>query len=101
MVQSKDIMHGLESVIRRSRDAEIGIIVEGGKYLAYRKKMKKVIAKELENLKAIKNEFTISSRNKDMDTFSILTEAEVFIVNSLESLLLFITAPKGLLKQGK
>lgn len=51
-------------------------------------------------MKAIKNEFTVSSTNKDKETFSILKEAEAVTANSLESLLLFITAPsKGQLKQ--
>ena len=46
MVHSKDIMHEIWSVILRRRDVESGITVEGGKYLSYRKKMKKAIAKQ-------------------------------------------------------
>jgi len=45
MVHSKDIMHEIRSVILRRRDVG-GITVEGGKYLSYRKKMKKAIAKQ-------------------------------------------------------
>ncbi|KAJ1397684.1 hypothetical protein SESBI_31619 [Sesbania bispinosa] len=104
MVQSKDILHELQSVIRRKRDAANGITIEGGKYLAYRKKMKKTIGKALENLKAIKNEFTVSSSNKDKETnsmLSILKEAEAVTVSSLESLLLFVIGSKGQLKESR
>jgi len=52
-------MHELVPVIRRKRDAEMGSTIEGGKYLACRKKMKREIAKALRDLKAIKNEFTV------------------------------------------
>ncbi|KAJ1397677.1 hypothetical protein SESBI_31612 [Sesbania bispinosa] len=104
MLQSKDILHELQSVIRRKRDAADGITIEGGKYLAYRKKMKKTIGKALENLKAIKNEFTVSSLNIDKETYSmlsILKEAEAVTVSSLESLLLFIIGPKGQFNQSR
>ena len=102
--QSKDSIQELQSVIRRRRDAETGLITEGGRYLASRKKMKKSIQKSLGNFKGIKNEFKVSSSNKDKETFSmlnILKEAEVVTMSSLESLLLFITGPKGQSKKSR
>ncbi|KAJ1387936.1 hypothetical protein SESBI_39562 [Sesbania bispinosa] len=72
--------------------------------LAYRKKMMKTIGKALDNLKAINNEFTVSSSNREKETnsmLSILKEAEAVTVNSLESLLLFIIGSKGQLKQSR
>jgi hypothetical protein len=85
MVQSKDIMHELQLVIRRMRDVKSGIKIEGVQYLAYRKNMKKAIVKAHKNMKAMKNEFKVSScTNKDNETFtmlSILKEAEAVTVN--------------------
>ncbi|XP_027357009.1 uncharacterized protein LOC113866330 [Abrus precatorius] len=104
LLQSKDSMQELQSVIRRRRTAEAGLTIESGKYMACRKKMKKAIGKALRNLKAMKNEFSVSSSNKEKETFSmlsILKEAQVVTMRSLESLLLFITGPKGQLKQSR
>ncbi|KAH1252114.1 hypothetical protein GmHk_04G009174 [Glycine max] len=104
LLQSKDSMHELGSVIRRKRDAETGFTTEGGKYLACRKKMKRAIAKALRDLKAIQNKFTVSSSNKDEETSSMLSflkEAEMVTMSSFESLLIFIIGPKGQLKQSR
>uniref|UniRef100_K7KSG3 Uncharacterized protein n=1 Tax=Glycine max TaxID=3847 RepID=K7KSG3_SOYBN len=71
LLQSKDNMRELVSVIRRKRDAETGFTNEGGKYLAYK------------------------------ETFSMLSflkEAEVVTRSSLESVLCFITGPISQLK---
>ncbi|XP_020203321.1 uncharacterized protein LOC109788883 [Cajanus cajan] len=92
------------SVIRRRRDAETGFTIEGGKYLACRNKMKKAIGNALRDLRAIKNEFTVSSLNKGKENFSmlsILKEAEVVTMSSLESLLIFLIGPKSQLKQSR
>nr|KYP39178.1 hypothetical protein KK1_039511 [Cajanus cajan] len=83
------------SVIRRRRDAETGFTIESGKYLACRQKMKKAIGKAL---------FTVSSLNKDKETFSmlsILKEAELITMSQLESLLTFLIGPKSQLKQSR
>ena len=97
-------MHELKSVIRRRRGGETGFTVEGGKYLASRKKMKKSIQKALGNFKGIKNETIVTFSNNDNETLSmlnILKEAEKVTVSSLESLLLFINGPKGQPKQSR
>ena len=48
LLQSKDNMRELVSVIRRKRDAETGFTIEGGKYLACRKNIKRQLRKPLE-----------------------------------------------------
>ncbi|XP_061352472.1 uncharacterized protein LOC133297363 [Gastrolobium bilobum] len=66
--------------------------------------MKKEIQKAFGNLKGIKNELLVSSSNKDTETLSIigiLKEAEAVTVRSLESLLLFVSDPKGQSKQNR
>lgn len=101
LLQSKENLYEIQSVLRR-KGADTGFTVEGGKYLASRKKIKKTIQKALSNLKGIK--FESFSSNKDKETlsvFSILKEAEAITVRSLESLLLFISDPKGQSKQSR
>nr|KYP66102.1 hypothetical protein KK1_012386 [Cajanus cajan] len=80
-------MYELESVICR-RGAETGFTIEGRKYLASRKNMKKAIRKALANLKGIiKNEQIVTSLNNDNESLtmhSILKEADVVTVSLLE-----------------
>ncbi|KAK7264281.1 hypothetical protein RJT34_31888 [Clitoria ternatea] len=92
LLQSKESMHKLQSVIRRKRGNETEFEVEGAKYLALRKMMKKKIRKAVENLKAMKNENNDSSTSP---VLSFLKEAEAITLSSLECLLLFISDPKG------
>ncbi|KAE9593340.1 hypothetical protein Lalb_Chr19g0138731 [Lupinus albus] len=62
-------------------------------------KMKKTIQRALSNLKGIKFE---SNKDKEaLSVFSILKEAEGITMESLESLLLFISDPKGQSKQSR
>ncbi|KAK7283504.1 hypothetical protein RIF29_13064 [Crotalaria pallida] len=102
LLTSKASMHKLQSVIRRRRGDRTGFTIEAGKYLDSRKKMKKTIRKALGDLKAMKSESVVSSSDKDHVTFSmlsILKESEEVTVTLLESLLLFISEPKGQSKQ--
>ncbi|XP_057440458.1 uncharacterized protein LOC130732424 [Lotus japonicus] len=87
LLMSKEIMYELQSVIRRRRNGETGLKVEGAKYLTSRKKLNKVIRKSLGNLKAMKHECV-----EDGTSFmiSILKEAEQVTVSSLESMLMLI-----------
>ncbi|KAL2328976.1 hypothetical protein Fmac_022403 [Flemingia macrophylla] len=98
---SLESMYELESVIRRI-GTETRFTIEGGKYLASKKNMKKAIRKALVNLKGIsKNEQIVTSLYKDNESLtmlSILKEAEVVTVSSLESMLLFVTGLKGTTK---
>ncbi|GAU47460.1 hypothetical protein TSUD_90270 [Trifolium subterraneum] len=88
--QSKENMHELQSVIRR-RGIKTGLALEGIKYLALRKNMKKQIRKALVNLKPMKNDLFASSS----PMLGFLKEAEEVTLCSLEHLLLFISDPKG------
>lgn len=97
LLQSKESMYELELVIHK-RGAETAFTIKGGKYLASRKNLNKAIRKALGNLNGIEREQIVTSLNKDSETLamlSILKEAEVITVNSLESLLLFIIGSKG------
>jgi hypothetical protein len=87
---SKENMHELQSVIRR-RGIKTGLTLEGLKYFALRKNMKKQIKKALVNLKSMKNEMIVSSS----PMLGFLKEAEAVTLCSLEHLLLFISDPKG------
>ena len=103
LLQTKENMHEIQSVIRR-RGADTGFTVEGGKYLASRKKMKKVIQKALGNLKGIKTESMVSSSKNDNETLSmlsILKDAETVTLRSLESLLSFMSDPNGQSKHSR
>ncbi|WJX45351.1 hypothetical protein P8452_32236 [Trifolium repens] len=87
---SKENMYELQSVITR-RGIKTGLTLEGVKYLALRKNMKKQIRKALVNLKSMKNELIVSSS----PMLGFLKEAETVTLCSLEHLLLFISDPKG------
>ncbi|CAL0304245.1 unnamed protein product [Lupinus luteus] len=92
LLQSKENMYEIRSALRR-KGADTGFTVEGGKYLASRKKMKKAIHNARADLKGMKFE-----SNKDKEAFSvcsILKDAEAITMRSLESLLLFRSDPKG------
>nr|KYP66099.1 hypothetical protein KK1_012383 [Cajanus cajan] len=92
LLQSKESMCDLKSVIRRRKGNETGFMVEGVKYLALRKKMKKQIQKALQNMKSV---LIASSENDNTSILSFLKEAEVVTLSSLEHLLLFISGSKG------
>jgi hypothetical protein len=99
LLLSKENMYELQSVIRRKRGIETEFTVEGVKYMAFRKNMKKQIQKELVNLKTLKSELIASStyikENNSSPMLGFLKEAETITLCSLESLLLFISDPKG------
>ncbi|XLS49637.1 hypothetical protein HN51_010314 [Arachis hypogaea] len=103
LVQSRESVCELESVIRRRSKAKNGISIEVGKYIASRKQIKKaIIQKALTNMKGFKKDIMVaSSSSKDNATLAILEEAELVTLNSLESLLLFINGPKEQESQGK
>ncbi|XP_004507466.1 uncharacterized protein [Cicer arietinum] len=97
LLLSKESIHELQSVIRR-RGNETGLVIEGVKYLALRKNVKKQIRKALANLKAMKNEFMASSTKKDNNSspmLGFLKETEAVTLSSLEKLLEFTSDPKG------
>ncbi|KAK7257961.1 hypothetical protein RIF29_32312 [Crotalaria pallida] len=98
LLQSKENLYEIQSALRR-KGGETGFAIEVGKYMASRKNMKKVIQKALGNLKGMKVE---SSKDEEaLLVFSILKESEAITVRSLESLLLFISEPKGQSKHSR
>ncbi|OIV99497.1 hypothetical protein TanjilG_17307 [Lupinus angustifolius] len=97
LMQSKESLHELQSIIRRRKGGDTGLAVAAAKYSSSRKIIKKAIRKALENLKATKKEDIASSSNKDNNNFSMLSflkEAEEVTQSSLESLLILISDRK-------
>ncbi|XP_022748871.1 uncharacterized protein LOC111298422 [Durio zibethinus] len=96
LLQTKECTQELQSVFRRRRGAEMGLVIEVRKYLTSRKAMKKVICKALKNLKQMETKSNTSSFNNDGengDVISILREVEAVTVRVLQSLLSFISGP--------
>ncbi|KAL2328973.1 hypothetical protein Fmac_022400 [Flemingia macrophylla] len=94
LLQSKESICDLKSIIQRRKGKETGFTVEGVKYLALRKQMKKKVRKALQNMK---NELLASSKNDNNTSpmLSFLKETEAVTLSSLEHLLLFISGSKG------
>ena len=87
LMQSKENMQDLQSLIRRRRGDESGFTAACAKHFTLRKLTKKAIRKSLKILKAAKNERIASSSNKDKNISSILgflKEAEEVTLSSLE-----------------
>ncbi|XP_028752862.1 uncharacterized protein LOC114712479 [Neltuma alba] len=100
LVQSKKSVYEVQSAIRR-RGAEVALTVGAANYLASRKNVKKEIQKASGNLKGIRNQFTVSSEAKENGILSMLKEAKAVTVSTLESLLYFVSDPKGQSKQSR
>ncbi|XVE67258.1 hypothetical protein DITRI_Ditri08aG0145900 [Diplodiscus trichospermus] len=98
LLQTKDCTQELQSVLRRRRGAEMGLVNEVRKYLTSRKTMNKAICKALKNLKQMEAKFNTSSFNKDGENgtvISILREVEAVTISVLESLLCFLSWPEA------
>ncbi|XVF00786.1 hypothetical protein REPUB_Repub04eG0031500 [Reevesia pubescens] len=96
LLLTKNCTQELQSILRRRRAAELGLVNEVKKYLTSRKSVKKAICKALKNLKQMETKFYNSSFNKDSENgavISILREVEAITVRVLESLLSFIAGP--------
>ncbi|XP_021287168.1 uncharacterized protein LOC110418696 [Herrania umbratica] len=98
LLQSKECIQELHSILRRRRGAEMGLANEVRKYLTSRKAVKKAICKALKNLKQMETKFNTSSFNKDGENaavISILREVEAVTVRVLQSLLSFISGSEA------
>ncbi|MED6169482.1 hypothetical protein PIB30_021780 [Stylosanthes scabra] len=97
LLHTKECMRELQSVIRRKRGGEEGIVAEAKKFLSSRKVVKKAIVKALVNLKTIakKGRNTFNSNNiKDQQTLALvglLKDVEVVTLSIFESLLHLIS----------
>ncbi|CAL8121865.1 unnamed protein product [Prunus armeniaca] len=98
ILQTKECVQDLQSIIRRTRGGESGALTsEVGKYLTSRKMVKKIIQKAMKNLKGI-NRSTFSSPNQDNETIAIVNkfrEVEAVTLAVFESLLPFISGLKS------
>ncbi|XP_022136146.1 uncharacterized protein LOC111007910 [Momordica charantia] len=90
LLQTKECVHELESVLRRRRGGELFIASELQKCLSSRKLIKKTIYKALKNIES-------KSCEKSQATpaiVSLLKQVEAVSYNVIESLLSFIAGPK-------
>ncbi|GLT63235.1 hypothetical protein SLA2020_358130 [Shorea laevis] len=93
LLQTKECIQELQSVLRRRRGTEITHEVR--KYLASRKTVKKAVLKALKNMK---NKESTTAFNKDSETgatINILQKAQSVTLNVLESLLYFVSGPEA------
>ncbi|KAK4284736.1 hypothetical protein QN277_001524 [Acacia crassicarpa] len=97
LLQSKESLQELQSIIRRRRGAKNELAIKVGEYLASRENVKKAIGKALRHIKGIRNELIV----KENDMLSMLKETEAVTVSTLESVLCFISDPKGQSKQSR
>ncbi|XP_021807857.1 uncharacterized protein LOC110751663 [Prunus avium] len=99
ILQTKECVQDLQSIIRRTRGGESGALTsEVRKYLTSRQMVKKTIQKAMKNLKGIENRSTFSSPNQDNESIAIvnkLREVEAVTLAVFESLLSFISGPKS------
>ncbi|CAK7329385.1 unnamed protein product [Dovyalis caffra] len=95
LLQTKECLHELQSILRRRGCGEAGLTSEVKKYLALRKIVNKAIRKAL---KGVQNKSTFFMSNGDHETtnmFNMLKEIEVVSVKAFESLLSFISGSRA------
>jgi hypothetical protein len=95
LLQTKESVHELQSILRRRVRVETGLTSEVKKYLTSRKVVKRAIHKAL---KVIKKNSTFSAFNGDRETtimFNMLKEVEVVSLKAFDSLLSFISGPEA------
>ncbi|KAF9676221.1 hypothetical protein SADUNF_Sadunf09G0116000 [Salix dunnii] len=95
LLQAKERVHELQSILRRRCCGETGLSNEVKKYLTSRKVVKRTVHKAL---KVIKKNYTFSTFNGDHETtsmFNMLKEMVVVSLQVFESLLSFISGPKA------
>ena len=94
LLQTKECMHELQSILRRRGYGEIGLTNEVKKYLASRKVVRRAIHKAL---KVMQNKCTFATFNGDHEIttmFNMLKEVQTTSLNVTESLLFFVSGPK-------
>ncbi|KAJ4729008.1 hypothetical protein OWV82_001857 [Melia azedarach] len=91
LLQTKESLQELQSVLRRRRGDETELSSEIKKYLASRKTVKKSIHKDLGNLKGMENKCTSLTNEEHVN---MLKEVEVVTFGAFESMLSFISGPR-------
>ncbi|KAI9396771.1 hypothetical protein POPTR_004G182250v4 [Populus trichocarpa] len=95
LLQTKECVYELQSILRRKGCREVGLTSEVKKYLTWRKIVNKAIRKAL---KGMENKDNFSTSNGDHETttiFNMIKEVEVVSLKELHSLLSFISGPKA------
>ncbi|KAI9182325.1 hypothetical protein LWI28_024217 [Acer negundo] len=95
LLQIKECVQGLQSVLRRRRGGEISSEVK--KYLASRKAVKKTIKKALKG--GMENKWS-SKISEELETITMLREVEAITFAVFESMLSLISGPKASSKSG-
>ncbi|CAK7329382.1 unnamed protein product [Dovyalis caffra] len=93
LLQTKECLHELQSILRRRGCDEAGLTSEVKKYLALRKTVNKAIRRALKGMQNKTAFFTGDHETTNM--FNMLKEAEVVSLKAFESLLSFISGPKA------
>ncbi|KAL9448222.1 hypothetical protein AB3S75_015654 [Citrus x aurantiifolia] len=91
LLQSKESVQGLQSVLRRRKGDETELKSEIKKYLASRKAVKKTIHKALWNLKGMENKRSASINEERVSMFK---EVEGVTITAFESLLSLFSGPR-------
>ncbi|XP_062120248.1 uncharacterized protein LOC133834573 [Humulus lupulus] len=98
VLHTKECAREVQSIMRRRRGAEVGLVGEVRKYSASRKVVKKAIRKALENMKAAARSASYPSNKESVETMaliSVLKEVEAVTLSVFESLLCFVSGPKS------
>lgn len=88
--QTKEQSQELQSTLRRTRGDESALSKEAQKYVASRKLSKKAMSKSLKDLKT-----NCSSTSNSQSELTVLRQVEEVTIAVLESLLSFISGPRG------
>uniref|UniRef100_A0A803MVY1 Uncharacterized protein n=1 Tax=Chenopodium quinoa TaxID=63459 RepID=A0A803MVY1_CHEQI len=88
LVQSKESLHDIQSVLRRSCSGELNITSEVAQYLNTRKSAKKLIKKSLKNVK------DIEQTNKNNAIESMLKDVNTITLDILKSVLSYLGGSK-------
>ncbi|XP_008236145.1 PREDICTED: uncharacterized protein LOC103334942 [Prunus mume] len=95
ILQTKECVQDLQSIIRRTRgDESAALTGEVRKYLTSRKTVKKAIQRAMKNLKG-SNFSYLNKDNESIAVVSTLREVEAVTLAVFESLLSFISGPKS------
>ncbi|KAK9944326.1 hypothetical protein M0R45_009899 [Rubus argutus] len=98
LLQTKECLQDLQSIIRRRGDESGVLTSEIIKYLTSRKMVKRALHQAMANLEGMENRSTFSSLNKDQEINTIigkLIEVEAVTLIVFESVLSFISGSKS------
>ncbi|XVE67269.1 hypothetical protein DITRI_Ditri08aG0147000 [Diplodiscus trichospermus] len=95
VLQTKESVNELQSVLRRRKSGEFELVSEVSKYLTSKKVVKKTIHKALGNLKGMQaNQFFFPTCHEAKAILRMLQEVEAVTSSMFDSLLSLISGPK-------